>query len=249
MIFWFSDSARSVGSVTGRFLISTAKLVLWPQRLGLVFTLLIPGFVSYGATAESSMKNLDTVRALFNGKDLEGWRHVGAGSFKVEKGLLKTEGGMGLLWFTGETFSNVELTVVYKVGKASDNSGVFVRIPSPPEEPWMPVYKAFEIQIDDGKETSDWHRTGTIYSMTKALAAPGKVNQWNTLRIRLEGGSTRVFVNDVLVTDYTEGDPVPPKRLWYEPERGPRAEAGYIGLQNHGSNSVVWFKKIEVAPL
>ena len=34
---------------------------------------------------------------LFDGKDLKGWRHVGPGSFTVEHGLLKTQGGMGLL--------------------------------------------------------------------------------------------------------------------------------------------------------
>lgn len=37
-------------------------------------------------------------RALFNGRNLDGWEHVGPGSFVVEDGLLKTRGGMGLLW-------------------------------------------------------------------------------------------------------------------------------------------------------
>ena len=38
---------------------------------------------------------------LFNGKDLTGWTHVGKGSVVVENGLLKTVGGMGLLYFAG----------------------------------------------------------------------------------------------------------------------------------------------------
>jgi hypothetical protein len=33
-------------------------------------------------------------KQLFNGKDLEGWSHVGPGNFVVENGVLKTEGGM-----------------------------------------------------------------------------------------------------------------------------------------------------------
>lgn len=35
--------------------------------------------------------------ALFNGKNLDGWEHVGPGSMVVEGGMMKTEGGMGLL--------------------------------------------------------------------------------------------------------------------------------------------------------
>ncbi len=36
-------------------------------------------------------------RPLFDGRSLEGWEHVGPGKFMVEDGLLRTEGGMGLL--------------------------------------------------------------------------------------------------------------------------------------------------------
>ena len=43
---------------------------------------------------------------VFNGKDLSGWEHVGSGRVYVEDGLMKTEGGMGLLWYTKEKFGN-----------------------------------------------------------------------------------------------------------------------------------------------
>ena len=36
-------------------------------------------------------------KQLFNGKDMTGWEHVGPGRFIVEDGMLRTEGGMGLL--------------------------------------------------------------------------------------------------------------------------------------------------------
>jgi hypothetical protein len=38
---------------------------------------------------------------LFNGKDLTGWKHVGPGGDTVEDGLIRTHGGMGLLYWTG----------------------------------------------------------------------------------------------------------------------------------------------------
>ena len=37
---------------------------------------------------------------IFNGKDLAGWKHVGPGRMYVEDGLIKTAGGMGLLYWT-----------------------------------------------------------------------------------------------------------------------------------------------------
>ena len=43
---------------------------------------------------------------MFDGKDLNGWEHVGPGRFVLEDGLLKTEGGMGLLWYKGRKFGN-----------------------------------------------------------------------------------------------------------------------------------------------
>ena len=65
----------------------------------------------------------DGARDLFDGKDLEGWQQVGPGSFVIEHGLLKSVGGMGLLWYTREQFANATLRVVFKLsGKAPDQS-------------------------------------------------------------------------------------------------------------------------------
>jgi hypothetical protein len=51
------------------------------------------------------------------------------------------------------------------------------------------------------------------------------------------------------VTDFTEGDPVPLKYQWYEPDRGPRPLGGYIGLQNHADEARVHFKLVAVRSL
>lgn len=183
---------------------------------------------------------------LFNGTDLAGWTHVGDGGFVVEDGLLKTDGGMGLLAHTGGPLANVVLRVVYR-NPDGKNAGVFIRIPELPTEPWMPVNKGYEVQIDDHGD--DWHRTGVLYSLTEAKAAPSRPGEWNTMEITLDGDRTVVHVNGVLVTDYTEGDPVPEKTVWYEPERGRRPTAGYIGLQNHGAEDVVYFREVSIRPL
>ncbi|MGH9452514.1 MAG: 3-keto-disaccharide hydrolase [Terriglobia bacterium] len=193
---------------------------------------------------------------LFNGKDLAGWKHVGGGGMTVENGLLKAQGGkdeLGLLWWTGGKLCDCVIRVVYKMEHSNDNSGVFIRIPIPPREPWMPVHYGYEVQIDNHPETSgedQYHVTGTLYSLTKPLAFPGKPGpQWNTMEITLAGARTTVFVNGVKVTDYTEGQPVPPRKLSYEPIRGPRPNCGYIGLQDETGNNVVYFREVAVKSL
>ena len=40
-------------------------------------------------------------KQLFDGKDLNGWQHVGPGGDTVENGLIRTHGGMGLLYWKG----------------------------------------------------------------------------------------------------------------------------------------------------
>jgi 3-keto-disaccharide hydrolase len=186
-------------------------------------------------------------KELWNGKDFTGWKHVGPGKFVIEKGLLKTVGGMGLLWYTERKFGDCTIRVVYRTTKKSDNSGVFIRIPEKPTEPWMPVNKGYEVQIDDSADP--YHVTGALYSLTEAKAKPGESGKWNTMDITIAGPRTTVTLNGVEVTDYTEGQPVPPKKESYEPDRGPRPNAGYIGLQNHSDKDTVFFKRIEVKAL
>jgi len=205
-------------------------------------TLLMVAMLAFPA-----FSNADT-RQLFNGHDLTGWKHVGDGRFVVEGGLLHPEGGVGILWFEGEKVGDAVIRVVYEVKSLRDNSGVFVRIPEPPEDQWMPVDKALEVQINDAEE-SEYFRTGSIYTLSKALSRPTRVGEWNTMDITLDGLHTVVHINGVLVADYTEGDPVPPKKHDWDPERGPRPKSGYVALQNHPHGKSVYFREISIRPI
>jgi len=192
-------------------------------------------------------------RQLFNGKDLEGWKQAGPGSHYVEDGLIKSHGGMGLLYWTGEKFGNCRIRVVFQMRDTLDNSGVFIRIPVEPREAWMPIHYGYEVQIDNHPEVwkeDEYHYTGTLYSLTKPAAKVGRRGPaWNTFEILLQGPRTAVFVNGVKVTDFTEGDPVPERIFDWEPFRGPRPEYGYIGIQNHDEDNIVFFKEISVKPI
>ena len=187
-------------------------------------------------------------RALFNGKDLDGWQQVGPGSFVVKNGMMKTEGGMGMLWYTREKIARATIRVVFRLTARESDSGVFIRIPEKPTEPWMPINRGYEVEIGDWPD--DYSCTGVLYTFTKALARPIKpVGEWNTMDITIDGPHSIVYLNGVKVTDFAEGQPVPAKPPGsHDPDRGPRPDTGFIGLQNH-PGSEVYFKEVSVTPL
>ena len=212
-----------------------------------IFLSLLMALAAYAPAQSGEWKQ------LFNGKDLSGWKHVGPGEMTVSDGLIQTHGGMGLLYWNGGKLGNCVIRVVFKMRDKNDNSGVYIRIPVEPREAWMPVHYGYEVQIDNEPEKSnedDFHATGTLYSLTKAMARPGKPGpEWNTMEITLAGNRTSVMVNGVKVTDFTDGSPVPEKKFDFEPQRGPRPNSGYMGLQNHSDNDVLFFKEVAVKPI
>lgn len=186
-----------------------------------------------------------TAEQLFNGKDLSGWRMVGPGRFTVENGMLKTEGGMGLLYYTGHKVGNATLRVVFKTTGERDNSGVFIRLPEEPKDPWYGVHNGYEVQIDAAGD--EWHSTGALYSLSKVSDRNQKpAGEWNTMDIEIKGQVTTVYLNGKKVNEFRGNQSVPERKMWFEPVRGPRPDEGYIGLQNHDGRSTVFFKEISV---
>lgn len=184
-------------------------------------------------------------KPLFNGRDLTGWKMTGPGKFEVENGLLKTVGGMGLLYNEAGPVGDGRIRVVFKTSGERDNSGIVIRMPEPPTDPWYGVHNGYEVQIDGSGD--EWHCTGAIYSLSKVLKRAQKpMGEWNTLEIEQKGARTRIFLNGQLVNDYREGQVVPDRKQWYEPVRGPRPNAGYVGVQNHDPRSTVYFREISI---
>jgi len=185
---------------------------------------------------------------LFNGRDLDGWSVAdarGNPAYTVEDGSIRTRPGSGLLWYSREKIGNGTLRVIYKMSNGEGNSGVFIRIPSEPPNEDFAIHHGIEVQIDDRDD--EWHSTGVLYSMTHALCRPAKpAGEWNTMDITLAGLRTIVKVNGALVTDYDGVSAVPERRHPWEPQRGPRPEAGYIALQHHDDRAVIYFREISV---
>ncbi len=136
-------------------------------------------------------------------------------------------------------------------GKLSEEA--FKKLMADSEEergPWYAVHHGYEVQICD--ESDEYHRTGAIYSLAKAVPAPQKrPTEWKTMIITLKGNLVLVDIDDKRVTTFDpDGKDVPGGRKWYEPKREPkRPQIGYIGLQNHDPGDVVYFKEVSVRPL
>ncbi|WP_328979156.1 ThuA domain-containing protein [Streptomyces canus] len=180
-------------------------------------------------------------RPLFDGTaaSLDDWKQAGPGSFtRSDDGTLTSSGGMGMLWYAGQSFGSYSLKLDWKMAGASgdDNSGVFVGFP-PSDDPWSAVDNGYEIQIDatDVPEKT----TGSVYGFRsadlkkrdRALNPPG---EWNTYEIRVEGERLRVWLNGVKINDFTNTDPARSLR------------DGHVGIQNHGADDQVSFRDIRI---
>ncbi|WP_235792167.1 family 16 glycoside hydrolase [Virgibacillus salidurans] len=180
--------------------------------------------------------------ALFDGslESLSEWRMAGDGSFGRQSDCtLRTTGGMGLLWHSGHELDNYSLKLDWKLIK-DDNGGVFVGFPDPGDDPWVAVDQGYEIQIDES-DLPD-RTTGSIYTFQGADAeamerALEPLGSWNSYEIRVQGQNIQVYLNDVLVNDFTST----------EPDRD--LTQGFIGLQNHGDGESVFYRDVRVKEL
>jgi sugar phosphate isomerase/epimerase len=169
-----------------------------------------------------------------------GWNHYGPGYFDLDPlaGVLTSHGGMGLFWYAVSEYDDFELELEFKCDQAETNSGVFLRVPGTPSSDDY-IYHSFEIQIYDAGEGI--HRTGAVYDAEAPTAAPSKSpGSWNHFRIVFQGRRLTIALNGTPVVD------------WEAEPRGKVADfarRGFIGLQNHDTDSSVHFRNIWVKRL
>jgi len=166
-----------------------------------------------------------------------GWNHYGPGYFSLDEksGVIYSSGGMGLFWYSAKKFSNFTIDLEYKCETPSTNSGIFVRVPNFVISDDY-IHHSFEIQIDN--KADSLHRTGAIYDANPAIKSVTKqVGEWNHYVISFIDDNIKVKLNGELVNDWKARPAGKIKDF---------AKEGYIGLQNHDSNSKVYFRNIFV---
>jgi hypothetical protein len=193
--------------------------------------------------------------ALFNGKDLSGWKGLVANPPKratmspdelkaaqekadqrmrdhwsVKDGIIVFD-GKGDNLCTAKDYGDFELYVDWKIEKGGD-SGIYLR-GSP------------QVQIWDTDLPNASVGSGGLYNNQKNPSKPLKkadkpVGEWNTFYIKMVGENVTVKLNGELVVDN-----VPLENYW---ERNkPIYSTGAIELQNHGNT--LYFRNIYVREL
>lgn len=176
----------------------------------------------------------------YGGYSKHGWNHYGPGYFILDEktGEMKSEGGMGLFWYSAKKYGDFVLELDYKTAQKNTNSGIFVRVPEMPISDDY-IYHSFEVQVYDAG--SGIHKTGAVYDAeAPRLDAFLNTGEWNHFKITLQGKNIKVELNGKLVLD------------WQMEPRGKIRDfalSGYIGLQNHDSISPVYFRNIFVKEL
>ena len=204
--------------------------------------LLLSLTLGVGSCARIHVRSEDT-SLLSTG--LVGWQQIGGeqGSWKLENGVLYTEGGSGWL-STVRQYDDFVVSLEFRLPPGG-NSGVFLRSPHEGD----PAYQGLEIQILDDS-ADQWSNlrpdqyTGSIYDVqAPSERTGGKVGEWQKMVIECRGPRVRVALNGrkVIDTDVT----FYPYKIAAHP--GLTRRSGYVGLQSHGSK--IEFRKIQLKPL
>jgi len=197
-------------------------------------TLALVFFVAAPHTARQSD---DGWTALFNGKDLTGWKNYGAEKWTVENGEILGEAVTKAYGYLGteKTYKNFEMTGKFKA-EGTGNSGIFyhstingvniqgVQVEVDPQ-PGMHTGGLYE---SGGRSWLVWPNPDGEKAMNPTA--------WNEVQFSVRGNHIVTWVNGVLALDYT--DPAP------------KYSDGVIALQLHaGGEGKMRFKDLHVHPL
>jgi hypothetical protein len=219
------------------------------MRLSLFSLALLAGLVCAPALRSADSDVPEGFTALFNGKDLTGWKVNEGGKMSVwgaEKGLLYVEGGGGGWLMTEKEYGDFEVRLEFKMPEKG-NSGVALRSPMKGD----PAYAGMEIQLLDDvwhkknfKELRNTQLTGSIYDVVPpSKDALKPVGEWNKITITAKGRHVTVELNGTKTVDADLDE----HKDKFEKHPGLKAEKGHLGLQSHDGR--VEFRNLFVKPL
>ena len=195
-----------------------------------LFLAAVVGITSLFATAADDAE--EGWIALFNGKDLTGWKAPDPNPFwKAADGVLTGENNAekkGSMLYTAESYGDFELEAEARWTGEID-SGFMVRKP--------------EIQLQFGVSRSlKRDMTGSFYNgkypeeaQAKDAAKLLKANDWNKFKLQAKGDTFTVWINGTRASQYKDAKYAAP---------------GPIGLQIHGGLAMkIEFRNLRLRPL
>src|SRR5437667_4785486 len=146
--------------------------------------------------------------ALFNGKDLTGWKNYGKEKWMVENGeilggaITKKYGYLGTL----KTYKNFEMKGKFKA-EGSGNSGIFYHSTIDGVD-----IKGVQVEVDPhpGMHTGGLYESagrGWLIQPSEAAEKALVVDGWNEVRAVVRGPHVQTWVNGVPAVDYLDRSP------------------------------------------
>ncbi len=200
-------------------------------------------------------------KALFNGKNLDGWEAKGDGHWTVLAGgillghpVSGAKNPFGPTWpieekqylswrqtqswlYTAVEFGEYDLHVEY-LTPAGGNSGVSIRDSTRgkyaygPNPDYEKTPAHFGYEIQILSGVKTKYPSGSIYLFAPAEYGHEKVNDWNALDIQSRNENIRVTLNGHVVASH--------------PGEAGRPKAGPIGLQLHDRFNLIMFRNIKI---
>ncbi|MEX2172726.1 MAG: DUF1080 domain-containing protein [Pirellulaceae bacterium] len=199
--------------------------------------------------------------ALFNGKDLTGWKGLVGNPktravmpkeelaqkqaeadkrahehWSVQDGILVYSGKGKISLCTAKDYANFELYTDWKIKEAGD-SGIYLR-GTPQVQIWDPFTNP---NTKNGEEKG----SGSLWNNKKNPRFPNvmadhPIGEWNTFHIKMVGEKVTIHLNDKLIVDN-----VTLENYW-EPEK-PIYPSEQIELQDHGNT--LYFRNLYIKEL
>ncbi len=198
--------------------------------------------------------------ALFNGKNLDGWKghttmaerakqkpedlaklqdtrsKTASEHWKVVDGAIHCDGKGGVSLVTDKDYGNFELMLDWKIEKNGD-SGLYLR-GQPQVQIWDSENTPGARGVDKNSGSGGlWNNPAGDKAKIPLKKADKPVGEWNTFHITVTGDEVTVKLNGELVVD--KG-----KLLNYWDKGKPVPEKGPVELQFHGDP--LWFKNISI---
>ena len=170
--------------------------------------------------------------ALFNGKDLSGWKKNGDEKWVVDGDTILCESTANKYGYltTEKTYRNFGLRLKFK-GEAEGNSGVFVHSRITGIDPEHgPDIEGMQVEVDPGKgkHTGGLYESGgrgwVAMPTAEGESALKGGGEWNDLEVSVQGNHIATQLNGMKIVDFTD--------------EAPRFTDGVIGLQIHTGGGV-----------
>ena len=181
--------------------------------------------------------------ALFNGKDLTGWKISGPETgFGVEQGAIVAHGlnGAGHLFYDGTVANhvfrnfNLRLDVMARV---RSNGGVYIMTEF--QDTGFPQ-KGFEVQLNNSH--TDRVRTASLYHVVDLSNIPGKDDEWMPMEIDVQNMTITISLKGEQLIKWTQ----PADWTTNYDTRERRIGPGTIAFQAHDPNSVSAYANIRI---